>query len=307
MKILLLYGGFTEERAISLISADNARAALVKNHDVVDFDLNQTNLAELIERLQSESFDLVFNILHGPFGEDGQVQAALNYVGVPYTFSGYLPSALAMDKCVSASLFHEAGLKIIPHQLLNKNAFKMMAVDEPIIVKPTNSGSSCGVHLVHSEADKKQALIDWPESAQRMVQPFIQGREINVAVLDDEVLGDIEVKPGHEFYDYASKYSKGLSNYQSPADISDDCRKRLHDNAIRAAKKLNTRGLVRFDFIVRDQDIYILEANTQPGLTSTSLVPQIAKATGISYDRLIEKIVAQACCDYLRGVSQKVA
>ncbi len=243
--------------------------------------------------------DVVFLALHGSMGENGQLQATLDNFGIKYTGSGYVGSLLAMDKDISKKLFKFSGVVTPEWIRCDKNADVDCIIEKigfPCVVKPTSSGSSVGISLV----DNKESLISALKIAQKyedsiIVEKQIIGREFTVGVLDGEVLPVIEIIPTEGFYDYENKYQAGKTLEICPADISDDLKERLSEQALRAFDSLRLSGYARFDFIAdEDETTFCLEANTLPGMTPTSLLPQMAAAVGISYGKLCEKIIETA-------------
>ncbi len=300
MRVLLLFGGFNEEREVSINSASGVRNALKsKGHEVIDFDFTSDNIDKLFAHLKLKSVDVIFNALHGIYGEDGQIQAVCNYFKIPYTYSGFFASALAMNKVASTRIFKDEGLPTIKHILLTKKDFSKVKIpfDFPFVVKPINSGSSYGVHIIHDIEDIQAGIDEWQENELYICQPFIHGREIHVAVLDDTALGTIEIKPSREFFDYQAKYTKGTTQFTVPAQLDETLTHKVCSLAIKAHHVLGCRGLSRVDFLYNEMGFHILELNTQPGLTENSLVPRIAKYSGLSYEDLIDSILSKAAYD----------
>ncbi len=241
--------------------------------------------------------DLVFVALHGQDGENGKVQAFLELSGIPYTGSTYMACALAMDKGITKTLFMTAEIPT-PRGITMKKGqvvqdFRYTGFDYPCVVKPCCGGSSIGVAIVHNDDEFKVALKEaFDLEDEVVVEEYIKGREFSVSVLDDVALPVIEIAPKEGFYDYKNKYMAGTTVETCPAQISDNIAKEMQKYAKEAAEVLGLRAYCRMDFIVSDEgDVYCLEANTLPGMTKTSLMPQEAAAAGISFNELCKKII----------------
>ena len=294
-KVAVLYGGRSSERDVSLRTGKACADALKeRGHDVtlVDVDL------EVAARLRADRAEVAFIALHGRWGEDGSIQGLLESMAIAYTGSGVLASALGMDKVWSKMLFREHGLKVIEYRVFPPEAARSVAVGDlpfglPCVVKPACEGSSVGVHIVREAA----ALATACEDAARykgniLVERYIKGVEVDVAVLDGKALGAIEVVPTREFYDYTAKYTPGATQYYYPARIPEEQYRRVSAAAEEAYAALDCAGVVRIEFIITgDGTPYVLEANTLPGMTATSLVPKIAAGNGISFADLCERLL----------------
>jgi D-alanine-D-alanine ligase len=297
-KVAVLYGGRSSEREVSLKTGKACAEALAsKGYDVtlVDVDL------ELPERLRAAKIAVAFNALHGRWGEDGCVQGLLEAMAIPYTGSGVLASALGMDKTVSKAMFRSLGLSLIDYRVFPQaKAASITAADLPFgipcVVKPAGEGSSVGVHLVKDPAQLGAACVDAASfKGDVIVERYLKGTEVNVAVLEGKALGAIEIEPANDFYDYAAKYTAGTTRYHYPARLPEAHVKRVMEAAETAHRGLGCSGVTRVDFIVaRDGTPYILEINTLPGMTATSLVPKIAAGLGIAFPDLCEKILESA-------------
>jgi len=297
-KVAVLYGGRSSEREVSLKTGKACAEALVsKGYDVtlVDVDL------DLPERLRAAKIAVAFNALHGRWGEDGCVQGLLEAMAIPYTGSGVLASALGMDKTVSKAMFKAIGLSLIDYRVFPPaKAASITAADLPFglpcVVKPAGEGSSVGVHLVKDPTKLQAACVDAASyKGDVIVERYLKGTEVNVAVLEGKALGAIEIEPANDFYDYAAKYTAGTTRYHYPARIPEAHVKRVMEAAERAHTGLGCSGVTRVDFIVAaDGTPYILEINTLPGMTATSLVPKIAAGLGIAFPDLCEKILESA-------------
>jgi D-alanine-D-alanine ligase len=248
--------------------------------------------------------DVIFNALHGRWGEDGCIQGLLEILGLPYTHSGVLASALAMDKPMAKRLFSQAGIPCAEHILAGRTevlAGKVMA--PPFVVKPLNEGSSVGVHIVLDD-DGAATLSDdnWPWGEQVMVERYVPGREITVAVMGDRALGVTEIRPRDGFYNYDAKYTEGLTEHLVPAPLPPDLYDAAMAHALTAHNTLGCRGVSRADLRYDDTQgdpgrLYMLEINTQPGMTPLSLVPEIAAHADIGFTELVTWMVENAACD----------
>ncbi len=296
-KVVVLMGGPSAEREVSLSSGrECAQALLEAGFEVVSVDAG----ADLCARLTEIKPDVVFNALHGRWGEDGCVQGLLEWMRVPYTHSGVLASALAMDKEKTKATFRAAGLPVVASVLAAKDdVCKRHVLPPPYVVKPNNEGSSVGVYIVHEAANAPPQLSD-EMPAVVMVETYAPGRELTVAVLGDRALAVTDIIVDG-WYDYHAKYSVGGSRHEIPANIPHDIAEACKDYALRAHRALGCRGLSRTDFRwdeARGLDgLILLETNTQPGMTPTSLAPEQAAAAGLSFPDLCRWIVEDASCD----------
>lgn len=327
MRITVLLGGTSAERDVSIASGMRIVQALrTRGHDVTAFDTARGVIAradeaavaaegmkaappslETLASMQRTSLspslgsvpavrdaDVVFLALHGGQGEDGTIQALLDLSGVRYTGSGHLASALAMDKDLSKQLFRSAGVATADWLMAPAAPDDVQrALGMPVIVKPSKQGSTVGLTLVHDVTDLPRAIAE----AQRyddevMIEAFIPGRELTVGVLGDEALPVGEIIAKHELYDYECKYTSGMAVEEFPAKLAEDEARGLQELALRAFRALKLRGYARIDFRRREDGVsFCLEANTLPGMTELSLMPQAARAAGISFPELCERIV----------------
>jgi len=301
MRIAVLMGGWSAEREVSLVSGAACADALEsRGQDVRRIDLNR-NLGELLDSLKPAP-DVVFNGLHGRWGEDGNIQGVLNILGIPYTHSGVLASSVAMDKPLAKTLFEAAGIPCPAGEIITPEdirAGRVMA--PPYVVKPIDEGSSVGVHIV-AEGDNAVAVDDLPPGRPVLVEPYIPGRELTVSVMGDRALGVTELRPHQGFYDYTAKYTDGKTTHLCPAPISDDVAQRAMEYAVAAHQALGCRGVTRADFRYDDTGdapgrLFMLEINTQPGMTPLSLVPEQAAHAGVSFEDLVQWMVENAACD----------
>ena len=295
-RIVVLKGGPSAEREVSLVSGHECAVGLREaGYDVTEIDAGD----DLVERLTEARPDAVFNALHGRWGEDGCVQGILEWMRLPYTHSGVLASALAMDKVRAKAVFAAAGLPVAEDMLAAPADIAADHVMEPpYVVKPWNEGSSVGIHLVLDGANRPPA-VDTPDApALLMVEQYVPGRELTVAVRNGEPLAVTEIFVDG-WYDYHAKYSAGGSRHEIPADIPKALATRCLDAAALAHVTLGCRGISRTDFRYDpDTDrLIVLETNTQPGMTPTSLVPEQAAQLGESFPDLVSWMVEDASCD----------
>ena len=296
--VVVLMGGWSSEREVSLVSgaavADALRAA---GYRVTAIDV-QRDVGAVLTRLSPRP-DAVFNALHGRYGEDGCVQGLLDILGLPYTHSGLLASALAMHKPMAQRLFADAGIAVAEHRIVSRE--QVMGGDvmpRPFVIKPLNEGSSVGVRIVR-EGDNLTIGHegDWPYGGEVMVERFIEGRELTVAVMGDRSLAVTEISTHRGFYDYDAKYAEGGSRHVIPADIEPEVYDEAQRVSVLAHRTLGCRGVSRADFRYDGMTLYMLEVNTQPGMTPTSLVPEQAAYAGISFQELVSWMVENAECD----------
>ncbi|MFK7753322.1 MAG: D-alanine--D-alanine ligase [Sedimentitalea sp.] len=293
----VLMGGPSAEREVSLSSGRECAAALRgEGFEVVEVDAGR----DLALRLSDIKPDVVFNALHGRWGEDGCVQGLLEWLGLPYTHSGVLASGLAMDKQRSKEVFAAAGLPVMQSLLTTRDAARQShQMAPPYVVKPNNEGSSVGIYIVHEAANGPPALADtMPDTV--MVETFAPGRELTTTVMGDRALGVTDILTDG-WYDYDAKYKPGGSRHVIPADIPDDIAALCLDYAQRAHTALGCKGVSRTDFRwddTRGKDgLILLETNTQPGMTPTSLVPEQAAAKGMDFGALCAWMVKDASCN----------
>lgn len=301
-RVALLAGGRSNEREISLASGDGAREALqAAGFSVVDIDpANPDDLKRLIE----EHFDVAFLCLHGKYGEDGTVQGLLDIVGIPYTCSGVWSSALAMDKPKAKVFYEKAGVPTPPSVTVRKGETVDVSViveklGEHVVVKPGNEGSAIGVFIVEGQASIEKALSKALEiDDEVLIERYISGTELTVAVLGNEdavALPIIEIIPKSAFYDFESKYAADGSQHICPARLPEDVARKVQIEAVKAHKALSCSGTSRSDFILEeDGSCWCLETNTIPGMTATSLLPDAARAAGMSFPDLCKKLIELA-------------
>ncbi|MBN1192784.1 MAG: D-alanine--D-alanine ligase [Coriobacteriia bacterium] len=302
LRIAVLMGGTSAEREVSLNTGEQVSRAL----ETCGHDVDRIDTADLsfIERLRTGGFDAVFICLHGRFGEDGTVQGLLEILGLPYVGSGVLASALAMDKVASKHIFTACGLKTPASVTLRAGdapdtQAMLSELGTKLVVKPVSEGSSVGMSIVHDPSELARAIeLAFEHDSTVLVERFVTGTEVTVGVLgNDELvaLPTLEIVPEHEFYDYESKYVPGMSRHIIPAGISDEARMECQRVAIEAHRALGCRGMSRSDMIVTSEDdVQLLEVNTIPGMTSTSLLPDSARAAGMEFTELCDKLVRLA-------------
>jgi len=295
-KIGVLMGGFSAEREVSLKSgAAVHKALLAQGYNAVAIDVGR----DLAARLAEEAIEVAFICLHGRYGEDGAVQGLLELAGIPYTGSGVLASALAMDKVFAKKIFAASGLTITPYVVFKKGD----AVDAaalpfalPLVVKPSREGSSVGVSIVKAGTDLPQALENaFRYDSEVLVEKYVKGREIQVGIVAEKGIGAIEIVPKNEFYDFEAKYTDGMATHIMPAELPKDQYAALLKLGERAHAALGCSGYSRVDFIVTEEkEAYLLEVNTLPGMTDLSLLPEIAQHAGVGFAELVERILYSA-------------
>ncbi len=291
--IAVILGGWSTEREVSLNSGKAVTKALTElGHQVTAIDMApDMSAAALVEALEKAKPDAVFNALHGRFGEDGTLQGLLDLMKIPYTHSGVLASALAMDKPMAKVVFEAAGLRCPQGKVVTRaELLKADPMKRPYVVKPANEGSSVGVTIVR-DGDRP---VFKGEGDYWLVEEYIAGREITVAVLNNRPLGVTEIRPKTGFYDYEHKYTDGVTEHLCPAPLPEDRYAEVMELALKAHLALGCRGLSRADFRYDDKDFYLLEVNTQPGMTALSLSPEIAAHAGISFNKLVQELVEGA-------------
>jgi D-alanine-D-alanine ligase len=302
LNVVVLMGGWSSEREVSLTSGRGVAAALRERgwSNITELDMDR-NVASVLTGLRP---DVVFNALHGTPGEDGTVQGMLDLMQVPYTHSGLETSVIAIDKELTKMVLVPHGIRMPAGKIVeSESLFREDPMPRPYVVKPVNEGSSVGVAIVTPEGNYGSPIGrdvegPWHHFDQLLAEPFIKGRELTVAVLTDEALAVTELKPKAGFYDYDAKYTDGLTEHVCPAQVPGEIAQAMMDMAARAHRLLGCRGASRSDFRWDDEQgeagIYLLEVNTQPGMTPLSLVPEQAKVRGISYGELVERLIEDA-------------
>jgi len=297
--VTVLLGGFGKEREVSLNSGNatlNALNELGFSTSTIDLP---NDLNELIAQLETIKPDVVFNCLHGPIGEDGTVQEILNALKIPYTHSGVTASTHAMDKWKSYQIFKENKIPTPETLKINLTNTLECPLAYPCVAKPINEGSSVGIHVISSDDEWKQLRQEWVFGCECLVQEYLKQREIHVAVLDGVALGTIEICPKETFsiFSYQAKYVPGEAQFICPAPISKVEEDLAKETALKTYQALGCRGLSRIDMMFDGSAFSVLELNTQPGFTTTSLAPQIAKSQGLPFIDLVGRMVASAKCD----------
>lgn len=298
-RVAVIYGGWSSERPVSLSSGQQmAEAARQAGYDVIEIDATR----ELARQLAEAAPDVVLNGLHGPWGEDGCVQGLLEVMGLPYSHSGVLASALAMDKLKSKAVYRQAGLDVAADKRVTRaEAAAAHALKPPYVIKPVNEGSSFGVLIVRegTNGPPQELLGDsWRYGDYLMAEEYIPGRELTVAVLGDRPLAVTEITTLRDYYDFDAKYAAGGSRHVIPADLPAHVTKAAMDAALVAHQALGCRGATRSDFRFDEQKdrLVILETNTQPGMTPTSLVPEQAAFVGMRFEELVAWMIEDASC-----------
>ncbi len=292
-------GGLSPERKVSLTSGQeifNALKSKGLNATLVDVDHNIG--ASLAER----KIDLAWIALHGTFGEDGTIQGILEYLKIPYTGSGVLGSAVAYNKVVSKEIFMERGIPTALYQVIHAEDRNrvMPKLDFPVVVKPSDQGSSIGVSIVRSESKWETALdLAFDVSEEVLIEKYIAGKLLAVGMNGPQPMPIVEIVPKSGFYDYEAKYTAGKTDYVCPAELTPEAVDRCNDTAVRVFKALKGRGFPRVDLILDENGTpYVLEMNTIPGMTPTSLLPMAARKAGLEFDELVIEILKRAQLDY---------
>ncbi|MGL4198522.1 MAG: D-alanine--D-alanine ligase [Allorhizobium sp.] len=301
--VAVLMGGLSSERPVSLSSGNACAAALEgEGFKVTRVDVGR-DIGRVLEDLKP---DVAFNALHGPFGEDGTIQGVLEYLEIPYTHSGVLASALAMDKKQAKIVAAQAGIPVAEAMVMNRfDIGNTHPMAPPYVVKPVREGSSFGVVIVREDMSHPPQILtssEWRYGDVVMVERYVAGRELTCGVMDGKVLGVTEIVPlGHSFYDYDSKYAAGGSQHVLPAQISPKIYQKIQSLALKAHQAIGCRGVSRSDFryddrFSEDGDLIWLELNNQPGMTPTSLLPEMAAHAGYSFGEFVSWMVEDASC-----------
>jgi D-alanine-D-alanine ligase len=302
LHVVVLMGGWSKEREVSLSSGAGIAAALRERgwSQVTELDMHRNVAARLAEL----NPDVVFNALHGTPGEDGTVQGMMDLMGLKYTHSGLESSVIAIDKELTKMVLVPHGIRMPAGKVIeSESIYSADPMARPYVLKPVNEGSSVGVAIVTSDGNYGNPIGrdvpgPWHEFDELLAEPFIKGRELTVAVLNDEPLAVTELKIDSGFYDYEHKYTDGRTVHVCPADVPEDIARSMMDMAARAHRLLGCKGASRADFRwdaeQGERGIYLLEVNTQPGMTPLSLVPEQAKSRGIAYGELVERLIAEA-------------
>ena len=294
-KVLLLYGGYSAEREVSISAKNDIAAALQQNgYHVIEHDLTDT--WRFLDILRQEKPDVVYNGLYGNWGEDGEIQALLDMLQIPYTHSNMLASAIGMNKNLTKLIAAQSGIKVAPGEYKTAEQYltEGTKIPYPYVIKPTSDGSSVGIFIVKSDSDRKKVHYDNP-NLKIMIEKYIEGRELTVMCLEGKAHVVTELKPKNEFYDYEAKYTDGFTQHILPADLPKTVTQTCLKYSEIIHKALGCGILSRSDFRYNPHDgVVFLEINTNPGMTSLSLVPEQAKYIGISFADLCGKIVHNA-------------
>jgi D-alanine-D-alanine ligase len=302
LHVVVLMGGWSAEREVSLMSGRGVAEALRGNgwSHVSELDMGR----DVAVRLAELKPDVVFNALHGTPGEDGSVQGMMDLMALKYTHSGLETSVIAIDKELTKMVLVPHGIRMPAGRVVESSSlFREDPMPRPYVVKPVNEGSSVGVAIVTEEGNYGSPIGrdvegPWNHFERLLAEPFVRGRELTVAVLGGEALAVTELKPVAGFYDYDAKYTDGLTEHACPAQVPENIARAMMDMALNAHRLLGCRGASRSDFRWDDeqgeQGIFLLEVNTQPGMTPLSLVPEQAKHRGTSYAELVETLIAEA-------------
>ena len=307
MRVLVLMGGMSSERDISVSTGQAVAEGLREaGRTVSTYDLNPDEGRDVVDLVNSpllNESDVVFIALHGGEGEDGRIQALFDLMGKPYTGSGVRASSICMDKAISKMILERVAIPTPPWELLGDGAdhAKASAAVErlggvPTVVKPVDQGSTIGITIVERLEDLERAIrLAQTYSPSVLFEKYIEGRELSIPIIEDEVYPVVEIKPKDGFYDYERKYTKGMTVYDCPADVPDEIRRRIESDALKAYRVLGCEGFARVDLRLGDDGVpYFLEVNTIPGMTETSLVPMGAGARGVSFSRLVDRITLYA-------------
>jgi D-alanine-D-alanine ligase len=302
LHVVVLMGGWSSEREVSLMSGGGVAEALRGNgwNRVTELDMDR----DVALRLAELKPDVIFNALHGTPGEDGSVQGMMDLMGLKYTHSGLETSVIAIDKELTKMVLVPHGIRMPEGRIVeSESLFREDPIARPYVVKPVNEGSSVGVAIVTEDGNYGSPIGrdvegPWHHFDRLLAEPFVRGRELTVAVLGGQALCVTELKPVAGFYDYDAKYTEGLTEHVCPAQVPDEIAQAMMDMALKAHRLLGCRGASRSDFRWDDErgeaGLYLLEVNTQPGMTPLSLVPEQAKQRGIGYPELVETLIAEA-------------
>jgi D-alanine-D-alanine ligase len=301
LHVAVLMGGWSNERPVSLMSGEGVASALEeRGHKVTRIDMGR----DVAQKLAETKPDVVFNALHGTPGEDGTVQGMMDLMGLTYTHSGLATSVIAIDKELTKQVLVPHGVPMPGGRIVEtREIYERDPLERPYVLKPVNEGSSVGVAIVTAEGNYGNPISPgakgpWQEFDRLLAEPYIRGRELTAAVMGGRALMVTELKPKSGFYDFDAKYTEGMTEHVCPAEIPDEITRACLDLALRCHQLLGCKGCSRTDFRWDDsqglEGLFVLETNTQPGMTPLSLVPEQAKHLGISYGELVETIIADA-------------
>ncbi len=291
-KIAVVFGGPSTEAEVSARTAEAAYQSLIRqnfNAEKIEFSRN------IASDLQNRKIDVVFNAMHGAYGEDGALQGLLEVLRIPYTHSSVRASALGISKPLTKEVVKNHGVNVARDIIVKGDQVKIQnEIKIPLVIKPVDDGSSVGVYIIKTSSDLDNVKTE--NDKEYLIEEFIEGKELSVAVLDDVPLGTVEIQPKNGFYDYKNKYTKGATEYICPAPVPQN----IEDTALEYARiahvLLGCKGVTRSDIIYNEKNgkLYFLEINTHPGMTETSLVPKIAKSKNIDFDELVLRILLSA-------------
>lgn len=299
--IMVLMGGMSAEHPVSIMSGNVVSEHLIEmGYNVTAIDMGN-DITDYIKQLKP---DLIFNALHGPFGEDGCVPGMLEIMGVPYTHSGVLASALALNKIISQNIFLMSGIKCPKRKIVNKNNNHVKdPFPRPYIIKPVNEGSSIGIVAVFEGDEFSMLDYDFAHGDDAIVEEFVEGKEIQIAVVGGKAIGSLEIVPlKSRFYDYETKYTDGMAEHLYPARLSEKNIKKAYEISEKAHHLIGCKGVSRVEFRYdeKNDELYFLELNTHPGFTPLSIVPEIAMKNGISFNNLLQILIDEAMYEDLR-------
>ncbi len=285
-KIGVLMGGISSEREISIKTGEAIYNALIKRgYDAIKIDVNRNFIKEIF----NYNIDIAFIALHGKYGEDGIIQGILEFAGIPYTGTSVMGSAVCMNKVITKRVFNSLGI-LTPKFWLNREEIVF-----PVVVKPIAEGSTIGVSIVTDENELDNAIKNAMKYSNRIFfEEYIDGKEITVSVLCGKALPVIEIRPKKGFYDFESKYTKGMTEYIIPARIDKNLERKVKEESEKIFKEFDCKGAIRVDFIVKENKPYALEVNTIPGMTPTSLLPKAANYIGLTFEDVVEEILKDA-------------
>jgi len=295
--ILIVKGGYSDEAEVSRKTADNVNNALIaKGYKTKVMEVDNSLIAWLINN--KSDIDIIFNALHGPWGEDGKIQGLFEYLGIPYTHSGVTASALGMNKQLSKNIFNSNGIIVPKGKIINKDLLlNEDPYTRPYIIKPVNEGSSLGIFLIKKETDIKE-IIKKMKIKNFMAEEYIPGNDITVALMEGKPIGMIEIINQKDFYSYNEKYKSKDTKYVIPENIEGGLEEKILKFSKKSYQSLNCEGIARVDFRLnrssQKEKVFLLELNTQPGLTINSLFPKIAESVGITFPDLVEWIINNA-------------
>ena len=302
-KVAVLHGGISEEKEVSNSTAESCIEALKRiEFDVEAISVDSANMYDLAEIIKVKNPDVIFNALHGGIGENGTIQGLFEILRIPYTHSGVLSSAIAMDKFISKKIFKTSGLPVIEDRLLNaEDELSGIPIKPPFVIKPNNGGSSVGIRFIRNkEQIEEMRTLCGHKDREYLLEKYIPGRELTVAVLNGRPLTVTDIVTD-DWYNYEAKYRNGGSKHVIPANIPKDIFELCISYAVKAHQSLGCRGITRSDFRWNEEEgqegLYILELNTQPGMTKTSLVPEQAKYVGLDLPQLCLDLIKDASCN----------